>query len=153
MQTPTTHFFTSGAAEAETPHNAVDGALFAAGLGAVNLITVNGSIPPHCNIIEARELPPGALIPAAYATTISQIRGEIISAAIAVAYPADPEKPAVVMDYAATGNKEVVEGIARRMAEEAMQTRELKIREIRSIAVQHRVETMGCVAAAVVFTR
>lgn len=56
----------------------------------------------------------------------------------------------MVMEYAATGNKEVIEGIARRMAEEAMRTRGLEIREIRSVAVQHRVEKMACVAAAVI---
>jgi len=65
MQTPTTHFFTSGAAEGNTPRNALDGALFAAGIGNVNLIKVDAAVPPHCKLLEAQKLPDGALIPAA----------------------------------------------------------------------------------------
>ncbi|KIH77873.1 arginine decarboxylase [Geoalkalibacter ferrihydriticus] len=148
--TPNLHFFTCGSAEAPTRLNSLDAALLTAGLGHANLLKISSVLPPACRFSAPAVLPSGALVPAAYAAITSEMPGEVISAAVAVAYPADAAQPGVIMEYSARGHKEDIEAIVRRMAEEAMRLRGLDIREIRSLAVQHRVEKIGSAFAAVV---
>lgn len=77
----------SGSAEGFTPLNAFDAALINAGIGDINLVKVSSIIPPGCREIEPRDLPRGAIIPVAYSFIVSDIPGEGISAAVAVALP------------------------------------------------------------------
>jgi arginine decarboxylase len=148
--TPTTHFFTCGSSEGPTRPNAFDGALLAAGLGNVSLVRTGSILAPENRLVERHPLPQGALVPAACAAITSDLPGEVISAGVAVAYPAEGGQASVVMEYSAPGHKEDIEGIVRRMAEEALRMRDLEVREIRSISVQHRVRKIGTALAAVV---
>ncbi len=107
-------------------------------------------MPARCQLTEARQLPAGALVPAVCAAITSDMPAEVISAGIAVAYPVEEGRPAVVMKHAASGHKEDIESQVRRMAGEGLSRRGLEVREIRSIAVQHRVETFGAAVAAVI---
>jgi arginine decarboxylase len=150
FKVPTTHFYTCGAAESLSRLNALDGAMFAAGLGNINLIRISSIIPPRSQLVAAHELPPGALAPAAYAAITSDLPGEVISAAVAVVYPENADQPGLVMEYSGSGQKQDIEAVVRRMAEEGMRMRGLKIRDLRSLAVQHRVEKLGTAFAAVV---
>ena len=150
---PSIHFFTCGASEGLTRFNAYDGALFAAGLGDCNLIKTGSSIPPNCRLTELHPLPAGVLVPAIYCSVASDIPGEVISAGIAAAYPRDETRAGLIVEYAAPGHKEDIEAIVRRMAEEGLQKRGLEVKDIRSIAVQHRVERIGAVISAVVLWR
>lgn len=144
------HFFTCGAAEGITPRNSRDAALLIARIGNVNVVRVGSVVPPGSAFIEPRELSPGDLVPAVCAAITSEMPGEIISAGVAVAYPAEPGIPGMIMDYSAPGHKADIEAIVRRMAEEALRTRNLAVGEIRSLSVQHRVEKIGSAVAAVV---
>ncbi len=149
---PASHFLTCGAAEGMTGTNARDAARTAAGLGDVNLVATGPAVPAGCELVAARLLPDGILVPGAYADHVSATPGEVISAGVAVAYPKVASRPGVIMQYAASGHKEDIEAIVRRMAEEALRVRGLEAGEIHSVAVQHRVERLGAVFAAVVLT-
>lgn len=149
-RTPRSHFFACGAAEGETVPNSTDNARLQAGIGSINLIETGNVIPPWCRIDEPLPLPEGAIIPALYTEFTSNVPGEVISAGVAIAYPTDDSRPAVAMKYATCGHKEDIEAIVRRMAEEGLRQRGLNLKEIHSVAVQHRVEQRGAVCAAVV---
>ena len=150
MKTPTTHFFACGSSEGYTQLNSFDGALLKAGIGNTNLVKMSSIVPPGCKMVEAHPLPQGALVPVAYASICSDMPGEVISAGVAAAYPADEKQAALIMEYSSRGHKADIESIARKMAEEGMKMRGLEIKEIRSIAVQHKVEKIGTAFAAVV---
>ena len=150
IKTPTSHFFTSGSAEGPSDRNALDGAFFSARLGNVCPVRARAAISPGSRLIEFRELPPGALVPVIYACLSSAVPGELISAGVAVAYPRDRTLGGLVMEFAAPGHKEDIEAVVRRMAEEGLKLRGQEAEDIFSIAVQHKVEKIGAVLAAVV---
>ena len=150
IKTPTIHFLTCGTSEGYTQLNAFDGALLQAGVGNANLMKMSSIIPPGCRFVEPQQLPPGALVPAAYAEITSDLPGEVISAGVAAAYPGDDSQPGLIMEYSASGHKEDIEAIVRRMASEGLQMRGLETKEIRSLAVQHKVEKVGAAFACVV---
>jgi len=55
------------------------------------------SLPAH----SPRSLPAGSLVPTAYASITSDIPGEIIASAVAVALPEKPDYPGLIMEYSA----------------------------------------------------
>ncbi len=140
----------AGDSEGYTPLNAFDNALLEAGIGNTNLIKVSSIIPPGCSWVEPVEVPYGAFVPIAYASIVSDIPGEVISAAVAAGIPDDPSLPGVIMEYSARGRKDIAERIARKMVEKAFETRGQKLRDIKSISVEHVVEKIGASFAGVV---
>ena len=152
IKTPTTHTFVVGASEGYTPLNAFDGALLAAGVGNTNLVKMSSIIPPGSREVPVAnlKLPPGSLVPIAYASMESDIPGSMICAAVAAAWPKDPAKPGLIMEYHAHGHREDAESVVRRMAEEGMKKRGWEIREIKSLAIDHKVDKIGATFAAVV---
>ncbi len=132
------------------PLNAFDQALLNAGIGNTNLIKMSSIIPPGCQQMDSLTLPYGALVPVAYASKTSQVPGEIISAAVACAFPMDNKKPGLIMEYSATGHKKEVEAIVVKMAEEGMRSRGEELKVIESISIGHQVEHTGAAFAAVV---
>jgi len=149
--TPKSFFLTCGSAEGFTPLNAFDAALIAAGIGDLNLVKVTSIIPPGCREGAAVTFPKGSIVPAAFAYITSDIPGEVISAAVAVALPRDPEDPGLIMEYSARGHREEAEQIVRRMAEEGMRIRGKEIGTLKSCSVEYKVEKIGAAVAAVVF--
>ncbi len=150
IKTPTKFFFVKGKSEGFMPLNAFDGALLDAGVGDTNLVKMSSIIPPRCQEVDPIPLPQGALVPVAYASITSQEPGEVIAAAVAAAIPEDEDHAALIMEYAAKGTRDEVEATVRKMAEEGMKMRGKKIREIKSVAIEHRVERCGAAFAAVV---
>ena len=150
IKTPTIHFFTSGCADGPSTQNALDGAFFSARLGNINPVRVGSVLSPGSRVVESHELPTGALVPVIYACLSSAVPGELISAGVAVAYPRDRTQAGLAMEYAAPGHKEDIEAVVRRMAEEGLRLREQEVEGVFSIAVQHKVEKIGAVLAAVV---
>ena len=148
---PKSFFLTCGSAEGYTPLNAFDAALIAAGIGDLNLVKVTSIVPPGCQLGEGVTSPKGSLVPAAYAFIISDMPGEVISAAVAVALPQDPQEAGLIMEYSARGHREEAEEIVRNMAINAMEIRGRKIKEVRSCSVEYKVEKIGAAIAAVVF--
>jgi arginine decarboxylase len=147
---PKTYFLVSGSSEGYTRLNAFDGALLKAGVGNTNLVKVSSIIPPHCKEIQPITIPEGTIVPTAYAFISSNIPGEIISAAVAVARPQGDDRPGLIMEYSARGHKEEIELIARNMASEGMKMREQETREIRSTSAEYNVKKIGAAFAAVI---
>ncbi|HPW68472.1 MAG: arginine decarboxylase, pyruvoyl-dependent [Desulfomonilia bacterium] len=150
IQTPTTYFITAGSSEGFSELNAFDGALLDAGVGNVNLVKMSSICPPHAREIKSVGLPQGSLVPVAYAAITLARPGEIISAGVALALPEDKDHAGLIMEYSAKGSKDQIEAQVRRMAEEGMKMRGKAIREVKSVAREHRVARCGCAFAAVV---
>lgn len=150
IKTPTVHFFTCGTSEGFTELNSFDGALLNARIGNTNLVKMSSIVPPKSRLIDPVELPQGALVPVAYASITSDQPGAMIAAGVAVAYPVDQAHCGLIMEYSSHCHKEDIEATVRSMAEEGMKMRGQKIRDIRSISVQHKVEQIGTAIAAVV---
>ena len=149
-QTPSKFFMVSGSSEGYTPLNSFDGALLNAGSGNTNLIKMSSIVPPACKETEPVTLPYGALVPVAYSSITSDLEGEVISAAVAVAMPENEAKPGLIMEYSSRGRKEDIEKIVIKMVEKGMDMRNEKIKFLKSISIQHRVEKTGTAFAAVV---
>jgi arginine decarboxylase len=147
---PKTYFLVSGSSEGYTPLNAFDGALLNAGVGNTNLVKISSIIPPHSKEIQPIPFPQGAIVPTAYASISSDIPGEIISAAVAIALPKDDDHPGLIMEYSGRGHREEIELIAKNMACEGMQIRQLETKEIKSISVEYKVKKIGAAFAAVI---
>jgi arginine decarboxylase len=140
----------SGASEGYTSLNAFDGALLQAGIGNTNIVKMSSIVPPHCQLISPVALPPGAIVPAAYACITSDIPGEIISASVAVALPEDENQNGLIMEYSAKGERLKIEETVRNMAAEGMKLRGWKIKDLKSIAIEYRIKKIGAALAAVV---
>lgn len=147
---PNKFFLVSGHAEDITPLNAFDSALIDAGVGNTNLIKMSSILPPNSQKIKAVKLPLGSLVPLAYASKVSSVVDEVISAGVACAVPMDKNKNGLIMEYSAAGHKEEIEKIVRHMVEKGMKNRGYKIKKIYSISIQHTVQKIGAVFAAVV---
>ena len=89
-------------------------------------------------------------MPTAYASISSDIPGEIISAAVAVALPKDDDQPGVIMEYSARGHREEIELIAKNMAHEGMKMRQQETKEIKVISAEYKVRKIGAAFAAVI---
>ena len=146
---PTNFLLCRGASEGYTPLNAFDAALLEAGVGNTNLMKMSSILPPGLTRKNSATFAPGGFLPIAYASITSVTPQEVISAGVAVAIPEDVSKPGVIMEYSARGHAEDVERIVRSMAEEALKYRNWPLKEVLSIAVEHRVETVGAAFAGV----
>lgn len=140
---------TAGTAEGGTPLNAFDNALLAAGIGNVNLIKVSSIVPPEVDIVDLPKIKPGALVPTAYAAMTSTTPGQIIAAAVGYALPVDRTKAGVIMEFHDVTDRGTAEAAIREMLTEAFRVRGEIVREVKVVAVDHRVERAGCALAAV----
>jgi arginine decarboxylase len=150
FKTPTQYFLVSGASDGYTPLNAFDSALLQAGIGNTNIVKMSSIVPPHCQMISPIALPPGALVPAAYAALTSDLPGETISAGVALALPEDENQNGLIMEYSAKGERLQIEKTVRNMAMEGMKLRGWPIKELKSIAIEYKIKKIGAVLAAVV---
>jgi arginine decarboxylase len=140
---------TAGHAEGGTALNAFDNALLAAGIGNINLIKISSILPPDVPVVDLPKIKPGALVPTAYAAMTSETPGERVAAAVGYAIPDDPAKNGVIMEFHGRSTREEAEEQIRTMLEEAFRVRGETIAEMRVVAVDHRVERVGCALAAI----
>ncbi|UCG37922.1 MAG: arginine decarboxylase, pyruvoyl-dependent [bacterium] len=147
---PDAYFFVQGTSEGYMPLNAFDGALLASGIGNTNLVKMSSIVPPGAVRIEPVPIPYGALVPVAYASINSNIKGQTISAAVAAAFPSDPSMPGLIMEYSATGPSGEIENICRDMAVHGLMMRGLDVGRVESTSVSHQVNSVGAAFAAVV---
>ncbi len=150
IKTPTHYFLVSGASEGFTSLNAFDGALLRAGIGDTNLVKMSSIVPPRCQLISPVPLPPGSLVPTAYASITSDVPGQIIASAVAVALPKEPHFPGLIMEYSGRGSKAEIEEMVRQMALEGMKLRRREIKDLKSMVIEHKVQKVGATLAAVV---
>ncbi|GBC97862.1 Pyruvoyl-dependent arginine decarboxylase [bacterium HR17] len=142
-------YLVAGKAEGNTPLNAFDNALLAAGIGDVNLIKVSSIVPPGAEIVSDKpRLPRGALVPCVYSERVSTTPGERIAVALAVGLADDGF--GVVMESEGESAEEACKR-ALSMVADAFQVRALRLARTLYIAVEHRVERCGSVVAACVY--
>jgi arginine decarboxylase len=140
---------TAGHAEGGTALNAFDNALLAAGIGNINLLKVSSILPPDVPVVELPKIKLGALVPTAYAAITSETPGETVAAAVGYAVPDDPTKNGVIMEFHGVATRDEAERQIHAMLEEAFRVRGETIAERRAVAVEHRVERIGCALAAI----
>lgn len=152
VNTPNVFALVKGAAEGRTRLNAFDNSLLNAGVGDTNLMRMSSILPPGAaqRNLDEIDLPKGGLIPLAYATIDSTTPGRYISSAIAVGIPEDDAQPGVIMEFEDHSKLENVEAIVRQMVIDAFEYRNRALREIKSIGIEHKVETCGSTFAAAV---
>lgn len=149
MLRPQYYALVAGRGEGSTRLNAFDAALLEAGAGNLNLVKVTSILPPGAALQDRHRLPPGTLAPAAYAALTSDVAGERIAAAVAVGVPADPDEFGVIMECSLVGTRADAERLIRSMVEEAFRMRAKPLQSIQVASVDHRVERVGAVFAAV----
>ena len=140
---------TAGHAEGGTALNAFDNALLAAGIGNINLLKISSILPPEVPVVELPKIKPGALVPTAYAAITSETPGETVAAAVGYAVPDDPAKNGVIMEFHGVASRDEAERQILAMLDEAFRIRGETIAEQRVVAVEHRVERIGCALAAI----
>lgn len=152
VETPNIYCLVKGASEGRTRLNAFDNALLNAGVGDTNLMRMSSILPPGAGQrnIEALDLPAGGLIPLAYASIDSTTPGRYISSAVAVGIPDDDSEPGVIMEFEDHGHLDNVEKIVRQMVVDAFEYRNRKLKEIKSIGIEHKVENCASTFAGVV---
>lgn len=148
LATPVSYTLAVGTAEGPTVVNAFDNALLEAGIGNVNLMKASSILPPGAKYVEGLHIPPGSLVPTAYCTWASETPGEEIAAAVGVGLSRDSF--GVIMEYAGTGTRREAEAEIARMLQAAFHRRQMELVEVRIRGVDHRVERLGSVVAAVV---
>lgn len=145
------HFFAvSAGSEGFTPLNAFDNALLEAGIGDTNLVRVSSIIPPGCTKCAPLSLPPGALVPTAYAYYESDRAGEVISAAVAICLPEEEHLPGLIMEHSGAEPLESVSTRVEEMAARGFARRGRTVGEISVVGAEHRVDSAGAVIAGVV---
>lgn len=147
LPTPKKFKVVAGGAEGKSKLTAFDNALLKAGVGNVNLVKVSSILPPSCEYDPDFVLPLGALTPIAYGSIVSDVPGELISAAVGVGVPAG-DSMGVIMEFSGKCTKEEAEATIRKMVEEAFEVRKIDLKEIKICAVEHKVEKIGCAFAA-----
>ncbi len=148
---PNIYALKAATAEGFSELNAFDVALLKSGVGNTNLVKMSSILPPGCKKKENIALPPGDLVPVAYAAITSSKKGELISAAVAIAIPKDPTKNGLIMEYEEIGiDRDEAEKHVIEMARWGMEYRGYEIERIESIAVSHVVEEHGAAFACVV---
>jgi arginine decarboxylase len=147
---PNIYMMKAASAEGFSELNAFDVALLESGVGNTNLVRMSSILPPNCKKKESIILPPGDLVPVAYASITSSKKGEIISAAVAIAIPKDKSKNGLIMEYENAGiTKEEAESHVIEMAKWGMEYRGFDIDRIESIASSHIVDKHGAAFACV----
>lgn len=140
---------TSGNAEGASKLNAFDNALLNAGIGDVNLIKVSSIIPKGSKFVELPNLEAGSMTNCVLAHATSNNKGDVITAAVAVATSDD--FGCVVENSAINEDPEYVKKKAVFMVKEMMKIRKMKINEIIVEIKSHVVLDEGSVVAAIVY--
>ena len=87
-----------------------DSALLDAGVGNYNLVRLSSILPLKSTATNKIGLPYGSLLPIAYAVESTDVPDRVISAAVAIGFPAncpeDDERCAVIMEYEGECSKE-----------------------------------------------
>lgn len=141
------HLVASGA-EGITSLNAFDNALLKVGLANYNLLKASSVFPPGAQLVDTVNLPPGSVVPCVYTSLIGKERSKRIAAAISLGIPEDSAKAGVVMEFSGKCSSEEAREETRKMVVEAMERRSIIEYDVKSVWVEHIVDTCGCVFAA-----
>lgn len=140
---------TSGKSEGPTRLNAFDNALIDAGIGDVNLIKVSSIIPANAQIVRLPPLETGSTVNCVLSHRISNNRGDLISAVIAVAL--SDNMGCVAENGGINKDPKIIREDAIFMVEYMMRKRGEKIKNLIVEEINHKVKECGAVVAALVY--
>jgi arginine decarboxylase len=140
---------TSGRAEGPTKLNAFDNALLDAKIGDINLIKVSSILPEGTEVVPVPKFPPGDMVNCVLAYISSDVEGDLISAAVALA--TSDYFGCVVENTGINRDPEDVKNEAESMVRYMMDVRGLNINEIKIANESHIVKKQGAVVASVVY--
>ncbi len=143
LNTPDIYTMVSGASEGTSKLNAFDIAILNAGVGNANLIRLSSILPTNTKFMSKINYSRGSLVPIAYGSIVSDKKNEIIAASIAIAIT-EEDGFGVIMEYSGICSADEAKTIVSKMAEDAIQYRKMALKEIKSIAIEHKVENIGC---------
>ncbi len=138
----------AGFSEGMLSLSAFDGALLQAGIGNINLMRITSILPPMAIEDNNLFIPEGSLVPTAYGTTTSEKPGELISAAVGIGFTKDSF--GVIMERAGKESRIEAEEQVKIMLQDAFSQRNLPMGKMVIKGVEHRVQKIGSVIAAVV---
>ncbi len=147
LPTPKKFFLSAASAEGKNHLNAFDNALLKGNIGNINLMRVTSILPPGVRYCPGMEIPSGSLVPTAYGYIISEIPGELISAAVGVGFSKDSF--GVIMEFSGKCGRQEAEKAIESMLIEAFETRGMDLVDTKIAVTEHRVEKIGCSLAAV----
>lgn len=148
LPTPQKFKIVASSAEGSFPLTAFDNALLSAGIGNINLVRISSILPPGAQQDQKLILPPGALVPTAYAAINSNDPGTRIAAAVGIGF--SENSFGVIMEYSGYCSRVEAEKQIEGMLEDAFANRGLPLTKILVRGAEHRVEKNGAVIAAVV---
>jgi arginine decarboxylase len=146
--TPDIYTLVSGESEGLSKLNAFDIAILKAGVGNTNLIKLSSILPPKTRFKEKIIYPKGALIPVAYSYIVSNSKDETIAASVAIGI-SEEDGFGVIMEYSGICSATYAKSAVSKMAEDALNYRNMKIKEIKALSIEHKVENIGCAFCAV----
>ncbi len=146
---PENFIIVSGSGRGRTHLNAFDAALHDAGISRYNLIRVSSILPPGAREQNSIALPAGSLLPIAYGSIESSEEGTLITAGISVAIPENSMEHGVIMEYSGYLSEKDAEKLLIQMAEDAMEMRGIKVKEIKVKTISRKVEGIVSVFAGV----
>ena len=141
------YIMTSGIGHGNFQLTSFDDALIKSGVYNYNLVKVSSILPANAVLKDNIELQEGSVLFTAYASISSDIKDELLAAAVAVGVPEDPEKPGVIMEHSVHGTKKQAEEEIIKMVKEAMSKRSYAIKEIKVVAVETKSDGRGFVTA------
>ncbi len=147
LPTPKKFKLVAGSGEGSYSLTAFDAALLNAGIGNVNLLRVSSILPPAAIQDQDLVIPPGSLVPTAYASITSAEVGTQIAAAVGVGLSGDSF--GVIMEFSGCCSRQEAENRVARMIEEAFAIRSLTLFGMLVKGVEHRVVKIGAAFAAV----
>jgi arginine decarboxylase len=147
LPTPKKFFVTAASSEGRNKLTAFDNALLKARIGNINLMRVSSILPSGTQFCPELEIPPGSLVPTAYGYIISDVPGELISAAVGVGFSNDTF--GVIMEFSGICGKEEAEKKIESMLKEAFETRGMELAGMKIASTEKRVEKIACALAAV----
>ncbi|MHB1665829.1 MAG: pyruvoyl-dependent arginine decarboxylase [bacterium] len=143
LNTPDIYTMVSGDSEGISKLNAFDIAILNAGVGNTNLIKLSSILPPNTKFVSKINYSRGSLVPIAYGSIVSDKKNEIIAASVAIAIT-EEDGFGVIMEYSGICPADEAKAIVSKMAEDAIKYRKMVLKEIKSVAIEHKVENIGC---------
>lgn len=141
----------SGASEGPSKLNAFDNALYEAEIGDVNLIKVSSMLESNTEVEELPKLKAGAMVNCVLSEVTSDIKGEKITACVAVAI--GDELGCVVENSGINKDSEEIKEEAVEMVRYMMDKRNVKINELIIEEAHHTVENIASAIASVIYIR
>lgn len=139
----------SGKAEGPTKLNSFDNALLNAGIGDVNLIKVSSMLEKNTEIAKLPKLVPGSMVNCVLSCSTSEKKGDLISAAVAIAI--GDNLGCVVENSQVNQDPEKVRNESIAMVKYMMKVRGETIKELIVEEVNHTVKKIGTVVSSVVY--